>query len=88
MGGVSLLLYGMIAASGVRMLVDSKVDYNQPRNLILTSVVFIVGVSGASITLGSVTMKGMALATVVSIILSLCFKLLDTLGLSNESTNN
>lgn len=88
MGGVSLLLYGMIAASGVRMLVDSKVDYSQPRNLILTSVVLIIGVSGASITLGSVTMKGMALATIVSIILSLCFKLLDMFGLTNELNND
>lgn len=84
MGGVSLLLFGVIAASGVRMLVDSKVDYSQSRNLILTSIVLIIGVSGASITIGTVTMKGMALATVVSIMLSLCFKVLDMLGLTNE----
>lgn len=88
MGGVSLLLFGVIAASGIRMLVDSKVDYSKSRNLILTSVVLILGVSGASITLGNVTMKGMALATVVSIILSLCFKLLDVLGFSNESIDD
>lgn len=85
MGGVSLLLFGVIATSGIRMLVDSKVDYSQSRNLILTSIILIIGVSGASITLGTVTMKGMALATVVSIILSLCFKLLDVLGLTNDS---
>ncbi|MPM39590.1 Uracil permease [bioreactor metagenome] len=85
MGGVSLLLFGVIATSGIRMLVDSKVDYSQSRNLILTSIVLIIGVSGASITLGTVTMKGMALATVVSIALSLCFKLLDVLGLANDS---
>ncbi|QJW47303.1 uracil permease [bacterium BFN5] len=85
MGGVSLLLFGVIAASGVRMLVESKVDYSRARNLILTSVVLIVGISGASITLATVTMKGMALATVVSIILSLCFKILDVLGLTNDN---
>jgi uracil permease len=84
MGGVSLLLFGVIAASGIRMLVDTKVDYSRARNLILTSVVLIVGISGASITLGTVTLKGMALATVVSIILSLSFKLLDSLGLTND----
>lgn len=88
MGGVSLLLFGVIAASGIRMLVDSKVDYSKSRNLILTSIVLIIGVSGASITIGNVTMKGMALATVVSIILSLCFKLLDVLGFSNESIDD
>lgn len=84
MGGVSLLLFGVIAASGVRMLVESKVDYSKSRNLILTSVVLIIGISGASITLGTVTMKGMALATVVSILLSLCFKILDMFGLTND----
>lgn len=84
MGGVSLLLFGVIAASGVRMLVESKVDYSRPRNLILTSIVLIVGVSGAHLTIGSVTMKGMALATVVSILFSLSFKVLDVLGLTND----
>ncbi len=84
MGGVSLLLFGVIAASGVRMLVESKVDYSRARNLILTSVVLIIGISGASISIGTVTMKGMALATIVSILLSLSFKVLDVLGLTND----
>lgn len=87
MGGVSLLLFGVIATSGIRMLVDSKVDYGKSRNLILTSIVLILGVSGASITLGTVTMKGMALATIVSIALSLSFKLLDVLGLTNDANS-
>jgi len=84
MGGVSLLLFGVIAASGIRILVESKVDYSRARNLILTSVVLIIGISGASITMGTVPMKGMALATVVSIILSLSLKVLDMLGLTND----
>jgi uracil permease len=84
MGGVSLLLFGVIAASGLRMLVEAKVDYSRPRNLILTSIVLILGVSGAHISIGTVTLKGMALATMVSIILSLSFKLLDMLGLTND----
>lgn len=84
MGGVCLLLFGVIAASGIRMLVESKVDYSRPRNLILTSVVLIIGVSGASISFGTVSMRGMALATVVSILMSLVFKVLDILGLTND----
>jgi len=84
MGGVSLLLFGVIAASGIRILVESKVDYSRARNLILTSIVLILGISGASITIGTVTMKGMALATIVSIILSLSLKVLDLLGLTND----
>ena len=84
MGGVSLLLFGVIAASGIRMLVDSKIDYSKARNLILTSLVLIIGVSGAHITIGSVSLKGMALATIASILFSLCFKLLDEIGLTND----
>ncbi|MBI6547933.1 uracil permease [Xenorhabdus lircayensis] len=76
MGGVSLLLYGVIGASGIRVLIDSKVDYSKAQNLILTSVILIIGVSGAKIQIGAVELKGMALATVVGIGLSLLFKLI------------
>lgn len=85
MGGVSLLLFGVIAASGIRMLVESKIDYNKPVNLILTSVVLGIGVSNASITLGTVTLRGMALATVIAIVLSLSIKLLEILQGKKEA---
>lgn len=84
MGGISLLLFGMIAVSGIRTLVEAHVDYSNSRNLILTAIVLIVGLSGATIQLGAVPMKGMGLATVVAIIISLFFYLLDVLKLSNE----
>ncbi|MCI6086481.1 MAG: uracil permease [Selenomonas sp.] len=74
MGGVSMLLFGLIAASGIRILVEAKVDYDQPMNLLLTSIVMGIGVSTASITIGTVTLKGMALATIVAILLSLTFR--------------
>ena len=70
MGGVSMLLFGVIAASGIRILVEAKVDYNNPMNLLLTSIVMGVGVSTASLTIGTVTLRGMSLATVIAIILS------------------
>lgn len=84
MGGISLLLFGIIGASGIRMLVESKVDYSKSQNLILTSVVLVIGLSGATIEIGTVALKGMGLATIVAIILSLFFKILDILKLSNE----
>jgi uracil permease len=84
MGGVSLLLFGIIAASGLRMLVESKVDYSKPKNLVLTSVVLIIGLSGAHVQLGTVQLTGMALATVLSIVVSLIFKLFEISGLMNE----
>lgn len=84
MGGVSLLLFGTIAASGIRMLVDQKVDYSKPKNLVLTAVVLIIGLSGTHIQIGTVTLAGMALATVVSIIISLLFRIFEVTGLMNE----
>lgn len=84
MGGVSLLLFGVIAASGIRMLVETKVDYSKPVNLVLTTVVLVIGISGASLRLGHFELKGMALATVTAIVLSLLFKLFEVLRLSNE----
>jgi uracil-xanthine permease len=85
MGGVSLLLFGVIAASGFRMLVESKVDYSKPTNLFLTTVVLIVGLSGVKLTLGDVSFSGMALATIVGIALSLLFKALEFLRISNDN---
>ncbi len=84
MGGVSLLLFGIIAASGIRMLVESKVDYSKPVNIILTTIVLVIGISGASLTWGTFSMKGMALATVIAIVMSLFFKALEKLNLMNE----
>ncbi|MEQ8221703.1 MAG: uracil permease [Candidatus Eremiobacterota bacterium] len=88
MGGVSLLLFGVIAASGIRMLVEARVDYSKTKNLTLTAIVFISGISGITIKLGEVGLSGMALATVVGMILSLIFYVLDKLHLTNEVEKN
>ena len=85
MGGISLLLFGVIAASGIRMLVEAKVNYARSRNLILTALTFIAGVSGVAVNIGTVQLKGMALATVFGMSLSLLFFFFDKLGLSNDS---
>ncbi len=75
MGGISLLLFGLIASSGLRLLVDSGIDYSHSRNLILSSVVLVVGIGmetgGYTIPLGHYTIPGMALATVLGIVLNL-----------------
>lgn len=84
MGGVSLLLFGVIAASGLRIFVEQKVDFSKASNIILTTIVLITGISGVKLTLGAVELKGMALATIVGIALSLIFKLIEITGLSND----
>jgi len=83
-GGISFLLYGMIGASGIRILVDAKVDYGKSRNLILTSVIFVTGLSGVAIKLGNIELKGMVLACILGMVLSLCFFILDKLHLTND----
>lgn len=84
MGGVSLLLFGVIAASGLRILVESKVDFGNAKNLLLTTLVIVVGISGITLNLGSVELKGMALSTVLAIVLNLFFIIIDKLKISNE----
>ncbi|MHB8760842.1 MAG: solute carrier family 23 protein [Coriobacteriia bacterium] len=75
MGGVSILLFGLIAASGLRMLVDSGIDYGHSRNLILSSVVLVLGigmeVGEIKIPVGEYTIPGMALAALVGVLLNL-----------------
>ncbi|KQY82533.1 uracil transporter [Paenibacillus sp. Root52] len=88
MGGVSLLLFGVIAASGLRILVEQKVDFTKPTNLILTTIVLVVGLSGTEVSFYGVHLKGMALATIAGILMSLLFKLFDVLGLSNDKSEN
>lgn len=85
MGGVCILLFGTIAAAGIRMLIEKQVDYTKARNLILTSVVLISGTSGAAIKFGTIELKGMALGTVVAIIISLAFELFDRWGWTNDT---
>ncbi|MDK2808257.1 MAG: uracil permease, partial [Clostridiales bacterium] len=83
-GGISFLLYGMIGASGIRVMVDAQVDYSKSRNLTLTSIIFVTGLSGVALKLGQVTLKGMVLACIVGMLLSLLFYLFDRFGLTND----
>lgn len=82
-GGISFLLYGMIGTSGLRILVDQKVDYSISKNLILTSVVFVTGLSSITLNFGGVQLTGMVLACIVAMILSLFFFFLEKYNLTN-----
>lgn len=75
MGGICILLFGVIAASGFRILVDSHVDYSKSSNLIMTAVIMTVGLSGAKIAFGAFSVQGMVLATLVAIIMGLLFRI-------------
>jgi uracil permease len=86
MGGITILLFGVIAVQGFRMFVEQKVDFSKNRNMVLGSITFVIGVSGAAVNVGSVQLKGMAFATIVGVLLSLLFWLLDKVGIMNKDS--
>ena len=83
-GGISFLLYGMIGASGIRVLVDAQVDYSKSRNQAMTAIVFVTGLSRISVQIGSIQLTGMVLACVVGMIMGLTFSILDKFNLTND----
>ena len=71
LGGMSILLYGVIASNGLRILIDAQVDFNKQRNLIIASAMLVIGLGGAVFPLGgSATLSGTALAAIVGVILN------------------
>ena len=70
MGAVSVVLFGMIAAVGLRTLVENQVDFKRSRNLLIVSVMLVFGLGGASISIGSISFSGTALAAILGIILN------------------
>lgn len=73
LGGISILLFGIIASSGLRMFVESNVDFGNNRNMVIASVILVIGIGGAKLELfdGLFVMSGMALAAVVGVVLNL-----------------
>lgn len=72
LGGISILLFGIIASSGLRMLVDSKVNFNNNRNMVIASVILVIGIGGAALRFSDTfVIEGMALAAIVGVILNL-----------------
>ena len=85
-GGISFLLYGMIGVSGLRILVDEHVDYGNSVNMMLTSVVFVTGLSGVALHIGNISLSGMVLAALVAMIMSLAFFIFSKLHWLNEES--
>ncbi|KRM36506.1 NCS family uracil cation symporter [Agrilactobacillus composti DSM 18527 = JCM 14202] len=70
-GGISFLLFGVIASSGLRVLIDNHVDFNLKRNLMIGSAVLVIGIGNAYLQIGEFQFSGLAIATVLGIILNL-----------------
>jgi uracil permease len=70
-GGISIVLYGMISSVGVRILINAKLNFGNSRNLMIASLIFVLGIGCNSIPVaGTVTISGLALAAVVGMILA------------------
>lgn len=72
LGGISILLFGIIASSGLRMLVDSNIDFGNKRNLVISSIILVIGIGGAKLHFtDTFEIQGMALAAIVGVLLNL-----------------
>ena len=75
LGGVSLLLYGFISVNGLKVLIENRIDFGKPKNVVVASTMLVLGLGGAAISIVngdlSVTISGMSLAAIIGILLNL-----------------
>ena len=70
-GGMTIILYGLIASNGVKVLIKDRTDLSNMKNLVVVSTMLVIGLGGASIQLTSQTsLSGMSLAAIVGIVLN------------------
>lgn len=73
-GGVSLILYGFIASSGVKMLIHEKVDFGKTRNIMIASVILVSGIGGMMLKIGSATITSTAMSMILGIVFNLILR--------------
>lgn len=83
-GGMELFIFGLVAAPGIQLLVEKRVDYNRISNQVITASVLIAGISGISIQFATVELSGMGLGLVIGFVLNLATNALSKLGILNE----
>ena len=71
LGGIMLLLFGTIASVGINTLVKNKVDLGNTRNLVIASLILTLGIGGAELVFGRITISGIGLSALVGVILNL-----------------
>lgn len=70
-GGIFFLLFGVIASSGLRVMIEDQIDFNKKRNLMISSVILVIGIGNAYLKLGQYQFSGLAVAAVLGIVLNL-----------------
>ncbi|QNQ83655.1 uracil permease [Lactobacillus sp. PV037] len=69
-GGISFLLFGTIASSGLKILVDNKIDFSKKRNMMIASVILVIGIGGTYLQIGSFQLTAVALCTIMGMLLN------------------
>jgi len=70
MGGISIILFGMIAAIGLKTIVDGRVDYSKTKNLIISALMIVFGLSGVMLPIGNAGLSGLSLAALLGVVLN------------------
>lgn len=70
-GGMSIILYGVIASNGLKVMIDEQIDFTKVRNLIITSAMLVIGLGGAVLDIGPLVVSGTALSAIVGVILNI-----------------
>ena len=84
-GGMTIVLYGLIAGNGVKVLVKSKIDLGKMRNLIIVATMLVIGLGGARIAINdAIDLTGMSLSVIVGVSLNAIFNFFESKGLLND----
>lgn len=75
LGGIMLLLFGMIAATGINNMIYNKTDMSNTRNLIIVSLILTTGIGGAVLTIGNISLTGISLSALLGVVLNLIIPL-------------
>src|SRR5690625_2933419 len=70
-GGISIILYGVIASNGLQVMIEHKIDFSKARNMIIASAMLVIGLGGAVLDVGPLVISGTALSAVVGVVLNL-----------------
>jgi uracil permease len=70
-GGISILLFGMISSIGIKNMVDHKVDFTNPRILMISAAMLVLGLGGAKFSIGNFELSGLGLSAIVGIVMNL-----------------
>ena len=73
-GGVSIVLYGFIASSGVKMIINKKVDLNKTRNIFIASAILVLGIGGFTLKLGALQITSTAISMIIGILLNIILR--------------